>query len=98
MSHTPLTDEQIRTTFFEIQDVGLVLAYGPEITNQLLAYRRFVEAHGHKLRFFGWPDGTTVSCEITEPNVPLDVDYLILLYKRFQQTVRPQMEAQHGDH
>jgi hypothetical protein len=46
-----------------------------------------------------WPDGTTVSWERTgNSHQPLDRDGLVRAYKRFQETVRPLMEAQNGSH
>ncbi len=98
MKRAILTDEQIRSTMFEIPDLGLVLAFGPEIASNMIEARRLVAAQGNELSYFGWPDGTTLSWERTNPQQPLDRDGLVRAYKRFQETVRPLMEAQNGSH
>lgn len=96
MTRAMLTDEKIRSTMFEIPDLGLALAFGPEIAGKMIKARELVAAHGNELRYFGWPDGTTVSWELTELGQPLDMDGIARTYKRFQETVRPLMEAQNG--
>ncbi|MEF8699086.1 MAG: hypothetical protein V5B32_07480 [Candidatus Accumulibacter sp. UW26] len=96
MKRAILTDEQIRSTMFEIPDIGLVLAFGPEIANTMIEARAVVSAHGNHLCYFAWPDGTTISWERTGRHQPLDMDGLVRAYKRFQETVRPLMEAQNG--
>lgn len=98
MKRAILSDEQIRSTMFEIPDLGLILAFGPQIGDEMIRARRVVATRGNQLCYFGWPDGTTVSWERTDPKQPLDIDGIVRTYKRFQETVRPLMEAQNGSH
>jgi hypothetical protein len=95
MNQTPLTDQQIGATMFELPPLGLTLAFGPNIANALIKTRQVAESDGSELHFYGWPDGTTISWERTEPHLPLDIDGTVRCYHRFQETVRPLMEAQH---
>lgn len=83
-----LTDEQIKTTYFDVPDLGIGFAFGADVLAEVQRQRREAQGHGHAFRLIGWPDGTTLSCEFDDRNEPLDAQKLVALYRGHHRVVQ----------
>ena len=76
-----LTDEQIKTTFFDVPDLGIGFAFGGDFLAKVQRQRRKAQRNGRTFRVLAWPDGTTLSVEVDDRTQPLDAQKLIALYR-----------------
>ena len=75
-----LTDEEIRTKYFLLHPVGLLLAFGREMLNYAEKQRQRADAQGGRFDVIAWPDGTTVMWTRRHKDNELDLDALVILY------------------
>lgn len=76
-----LTDEEVRSKFFIVPDIGAAMAYGAQ---QLKAWQRErvkVHAAGGEFLVIGWPDGMTVTYHILDAAQPINLDDLVSTYR-----------------
>jgi hypothetical protein len=96
-SNGHLTDKQVKETFFKIPDFVVVFAFGLPFLNEINSEREEVRAKGGELDVIGWPDGTTGTWARHNAKEDIDLDDLLLLYRKIAEA-QADIDLDGGNH
>ena len=78
-----LSEQKICTQWFVVPSIGIVLAFGINFYNDFLKKQKTAELIGHELLLIGWPNGTNVLWENSDPTLKINLKELVEAYHAF---------------
>lgn len=95
--HGNLTPEQIRSTFFSVPDLGIVMALGTKYLAAFKGHRDDARGGDGELLLIAWPGGTLLEYKRLKPAAKLDSDDLAAMYRVFTilERIQKSLESNH---